>query len=167
MVHTGCVLCNSLVVIVIITATRVQKTHTLCVLQHWALSVKYLLHCRCQQHTAVTRIAGAFIVTQSQHCGRHNNTPINQWPCAYVHLGPATQRGHTSMSKETGVALNLRWTNSQPSHSWHLSAKGKRYKHLSRIFCSGGHQTGNILWYRLTLIDVTDCINLLCILRIG
>ena len=38
-------------------------------------SVKYLLHCRRQQHTAVS----SWRLMSSQHCGRRNNTPTNQW----------------------------------------------------------------------------------------
>ena len=61
-----------------------HRSHTLCTLQCWALSVKYLLHCRRQQHTAVSN-RHFYHHSSSQHCGRHNKPPTNQQARACVH----------------------------------------------------------------------------------
>ena len=82
---------------------------------------------------------------------------------------PQTPRAHTSMSKETGVALNLEWTGSRPSYSQHISVKGKRHEHFSRNFWSGRCQTNTILQHihKYTHTDATNHITLLWILCTG
>ena len=60
--------------------------------------------------------------------------PIDQALGPPLPWSSATQRGYTCVNKQTGMVLNLGLTSSQPSHSWHLSAKWKHNECFSRVF---------------------------------
>ena len=89
--------------------------------------------CRHQQHTAVSNWhlthQVSIVVSVTTHL------QISELVCAP--WAPATLKWHTSVSKETVVALDLGWTGSQLSYSQRVSAKGKHYECFSRDFLIG------------------------------
>ena len=121
--------------LIVKTSTRVQE-HRLCILnnycsyyvQRYCTAVAGVLHCTC---------CLAWVVLWSCIIFMHDNEARHAKITAPLDLSvPVTSR--TSTSKETWVALDLVWTNSRPSHSWHLSAKGKCFDGaFPEIFWSG------------------------------
>ena len=125
--------------------------------------------CTADASSTLQLVTDAFIVTYSlsQHCGRRNNTPTNQWErvCPW---GPCNTEGaHKCKQKNRSSAR----PGSQPSHSWHLSAKEKCHE---RFYWSERCQTSDfcdIYTYKYIHIyihiDATDRITFLRILHTG
>ena len=113
--------------------TRVPKdTYTLCTpIEHAILEYCSYMHqyctacsCWCSALHAQSSLSSLVELYYAWWWGMARNNKINH--ILWLPLGPTTPKGHTSTSKEMGLALDLGWTSSHPSHSQHQRAKEKR-----------------------------------------